>query len=313
MELYMAPIKDITTAFYRNHFMEIFGGYDACYAPFIATTHMRKQSSPLFKDILPENNTAASNLVPQILSNQADDFRFFATTIADMGYKEINWNIGCPSPAIVRKTKGSGLLPYPHRIRKFLEDVCMDSHYKLSVKMRIGLNNLEEGIQVIDVLNDFPLSSVIIHGRTGEMLYKGHSDIDAFKTLGRNSKHPLTYNGDIFSLDSFKNIQSQLPTINHFMIGRGALRDPFLPNTIKGITCTDEEKLIKIKAFHDLLYAHFKDAYTDEYYLCSKMKQFWQDMSPSVDPTGVFYKDVLKCATIKAYEVVTDSFFSRSL
>ena len=301
MKLFLAPIQGMTLAYYRNIYADIFGGIDAYYSPFIATTSMRKDSLALFKDILPEFNNKDLNIVPQLLGNNGSDFRYFTNKIVDMGYKEINWNIGCPFPMVTKKKKGSGILPYPDMIKEFLDEVCLDDSYDLTVKIRLGLNNLEEGIKVVELLNEYPLSGVIIHGRTGIQKYTGTVDLDAFEVLNSACKHEVTYNGDIFSLDDFKKIHARFPSINNFMLGRGALRDPFLPSAIKGNDVLTADKIIKIKEFHDSVYNHYKNVLSGDKHLGDKMKEFWTYMSIHIDPSGKYMKKIRKCRTNAAY------------
>ena len=301
MNLSLAPIQGMTVAYYRHIYTEIFGGIDHCYAPFVSTNHMRKQNSPLFADILPENNTLAQQLIPQILGNNAKDFRFFANRIADMGYKEINWNIGCPYPNITRKKKGSGLLPYPDVITSFLDDVCMDDHYTLTVKMRLGMNHVDEGLKVIERLNDYKLGTVIIHGRIGQQKYEGTVDLDAFDALYAACKHDVTYNGDIFTVDDFHRIQNRYPTINNFMLGRGALRDPFLPSAIKGTVFTPRQKTKQLETFHNAVFSHYTAVCPDIHLLINKMKEFWTYTSHQIDKDGIFLDRIRRCTSLEAY------------
>lgn len=306
MKLILAPIQNITVAHYRNLYAQIFGGIDAYYAPFISTTNMRKSSPALFKDLFPESNNGTLDIVPQLLGNNGIDFRYYASTIVDLGYKEINWNIGCPFHTVTKKIKGSGILPYPDMIKEFLDEVCLDDSYKLTVKMRLGWDNLEEGIDVIEVLNQYPLSDVIIHGRTGVQKYEGTVDLDSFEVLNSACKHDITYNGDIFSYNDFKIISERFPSINNFMIGRGALRDPFLPSLIKGNDIPNTEKSIKIKAFHDSIYNHNKSTASGDRLLCNKMKEFWTYTATIVDPNSEYINKIKKCLTTEAYLDIVD-------
>ncbi len=301
MKLSLAPIQGMTLAYYRNLYAEIFGGIDAYYSPFIATTSMRKDSLSLFKDILPEVNDNKLDIVPQLLGNNGADFKYFASKITDMGYNEINWNIGCPFPMVTNKKKGSGILPYPEMIKELLDEVCQDDSYDLTVKMRLGLNDLEEGMKVVELLNDYPLKGVIIHGRTGQQKYTGHVDLDAFETLYSACKHEVTYNGDIYTFEDYKKIQARFPKIDNFMLGRGALRDPFLPSTIKGNNIPTTQKIEKIKEFHDSVFSHYINILSGDKHLCDKMKEFWTYLSIHVDPSGKFMKKIKKSRTTAAY------------
>jgi len=321
MKLFLAPIHGVTLDHYRNQFAEIFEGFDAYYAPFIATAEEKKVGKTIFRDILPKSDTTM-NVVPQLLGNNGTDFRNYASIIADMGYKEINWNIGCPSGTVIKKKKGSGILPHPDMIKAFLDEVCKDDSYDLTVKMRLGLDKLEEGIDVIDLLNQYPLSGVTIHGRTGKQQYEGHVDLDSFEVLYSACKHEMTYNGDIYTVEDFKRIQARFPLINKFMLGRGALKNPFLPSIIKGINISDSEKLKKMKDFHDSLYNYYKSQLSIDKHsisqlakdklLLSKMKEFWVFKSTHVDPSGKHFEELKKSTTCDVYLDIVDQMLETS-
>lgn len=312
MNLSLAPIQGMTLAYYRNLYAEIFGNIDIYYSPFIATTKMREVNPVIFKDIFPDSNKIKHQIVPQLLGNNGIDFRYYASRMVDMGYKEINWNIGCPYHAVTKKLKGSGLLNHPDMIKTFLDEVCKDDSYNLSVKMRLGLNTLEEGVKVIDILNDYPLSGVTIHGRTGAQKYEGHVDLHAFDTLYSACKHEITYNGDIFTVDDYYKIQKKFPSIDRFMLARGVLYDPFLPGTIKGKVIPTEAKLDKMRTFHDGVYNYFQSLSPREKQLCDKMKEFWMYNSVHLDPTGEFIKNIKRSHSLSDYLKSVDQILSDS-
>ncbi|HEY5587244.1 MAG TPA: tRNA-dihydrouridine synthase family protein [Ruminiclostridium sp.] len=301
MNLFLAPIQGMTIACYRNAFARIFGGIDAYYTPFIATADMKKVSDLLLKDLLPERNDAGVKIVPQLLSNNGTDFSIFASAIVDMGYNEINWNIGCPFPRVTHKKKGSGILPYPDMIKKSLDIACADSSYTITVKMRLGLDDPEDGMRVIEVLNEYPLGGVIIHARTGIQMYTGNVDLNLFEALTSACKHEITYNGDIFTYADFLRISLRFPFIKNFMLGRGALRDPFLPSAIKGQIIPYANKISMIIHFHDEVFNYYKNILSGEKHLCDKMKEFWVYMSVHTDKDGKLMKKVKKCQTSADY------------
>lgn len=299
MNLYLAPLQDMTTAYQRKIYADIFGGIDIYYAPFIAVTHMRKSRSTIFEDVLPANNDGI-HLVPQLLGNNADDFKFFAKNIAAMGYEQINWNIGCPFPTVTKKKKGSGLMPYPYMIRDFLDQVCEDSSYRLTVKMRLGLNSAEEGLLITELLNDYPLDAIIIHSRLGIQKYSGQVDLDAFEMMHNISKHKVVYNGDIFSMDDYLRLRARFPELEDVMLGRGALRDPFLPSAIKGQTLSAAEKSKKLKSYHDAIFDYNKNIISDERILLNQMKEFWAYTASSPEDTDLLQR-IRRCDTIAEY------------
>ncbi len=310
MKIFLAPLQGMTVAAYRNAFARHFGGIDEFYSPFISTSVGKKVNKLLLKDILPENNDSSVKLVPQVLGNDGAQFKAFADAISSLGYSEINWNIGCPFPMITGKKKGSGILPYPDMIKKVLDTVCSGSSYTITVKMRLGMEEPEEGMRVMEVLNEYPLAGVIIHARTGVQMYKGDVDLDAFYELATLCNHEITYNGDIFNYSDFLRISERLPFIKNFMLGRGALRNPFLPSVIKGNIVVLENKVGIVKAFHDEIFNYYMNRLSGDKHLCDKMKEFWDYMCIHFDQSGKFIKKVKKCNRISEYLELANRIFN---
>jgi len=301
MNLFLAPLQGMTIAYYRNSFARHFGNIDEYYAPFITTSKEEKIGNMLFKDLFPEKNDSSVKLIPQLLGNDGEQFKLYARAIMNLGYKEINWNIGCPYPMVANRKRGAGILKYPDLIKTFLDNACSDSSYEVTVKMRLGWDDLQDGVRVIEMLNEYPLKSVIVHARTGIQMYSGHVDLEAFELLMSLSKHDITYNGDIFTVDDYERISKRFPNIKNFMLGRGALSDPFLPAAIKGNSFSKKDKIITIHKFHDDIYNYYKSVLSGEQHLCDKMKEFWSYLYVSVGKDEKFMKKIKKCNRASDY------------
>ena len=132
MNIYFAPLEGITGYSYRNAHHRLFTGIDRYYTPFVAPNYTHHFKGKEKADVAPENNTDLP-LVPQILSNRAEDFLWAAGELYDRGYREINLNLGCPMPTVVRKKRGAGQLADLDALDRFLEEICegMDSQYGL--------------------------------------------------------------------------------------------------------------------------------------------------------------------------------------
>ena len=113
--LILAPMRGITTMHYRQAFVQHFGGLDVEMAPFIPTVSAERINPKLLKDVLPENNSGLP-LIPQVIGNNADDFVQMNIALHDLGYDEVNWNMGCPHKPIRKKRRGSGLIPFPDTV-----------------------------------------------------------------------------------------------------------------------------------------------------------------------------------------------------
>lgn len=310
MKLLFAPMHGVTLAHYRNLHAKHFGGVDEYYAPFIVTTEERQAGPILFDDVRPANNDPGINITPQLLSNNGEDFKVYAKIIAEMGYETMNWNIGCPFPRVTRKVRGAGLLQYPEMIKKFMEN-AFDDTYKINVKMRLGYEDLDEGLEVMKVLNQYPITSVTIHGRTGIQKYEGVVDLDAFDTLYKTCKHEVIYNGDIYTVEDFETFKARYPDIKQFMIGRGALRNPFIFSQIKGVESSNAEKLKAFKAFHDDYFEIYKKRTDVERAVLGKIKDFWTYTYTMIDPDKTYVSELRKAQDIKTYTECVENMFDK--
>ena len=117
-------------------------------------------------------------VVPQILTNRAGDFLLASKKLAEMGYREINLNLGCPSGTVTAKKKGSGFLLYPDDLDRFFDEVFSDAsvrngEFQISVKTRIGKNEVEEWPEIMAIYNRYPISELTVHPRIQKEFYKG--------------------------------------------------------------------------------------------------------------------------------------------
>jgi len=298
--LYLAPLKGITDWLFRNIFFDHFDGFHMAVAPFINPQRFSSFKDKHLSDILPENNQI--DIIPQLLHTDADDFLALAARVHDLGYQELNWNLGCPAPMVTRKKRGSGLLPYPEKIISFLEQVIPKLETRLSIKMRLGFESPDEIMTLLPLLNDFPLSEIIIHSRTGKQRYSGQTDPEAFLHCSELSDHLLVYNGDITTPGSFEKLACLFPDNNRWMIGRGMLADPFLGERIQGKTISKDEQLRRLSAFHADLFNEYKARLSGPGHLLSRMKQIWCYLRESFPRERKLTKNILRSKNIDQYE-----------
>ncbi len=311
MKIILAPLQGFTDMTYRTVFASHFSGVDEALAPFISTMGQGRLKPSRIKDVAPENNPNLF-VVPQILGNVAEDFIFLADHLYAMGHQKINWNLGCPHSKIAKKRRGSGLLMYPEAIDRFLDTVLPKLSNTLSVKIRLGRKSKTEIHQLLPVLDQYPLDEIILHPRTGEQMYTGHSDHDAFAAAVKNSRHPFVYNGDITSVQAFNQVRQKFPDIHQFMIGRGILANPLLAEQIKKIP-GNADAIARIKNFHDDLFENYKSLFAGPSHLIGRMKGFWSYMGLSFVDSHKQLKPILKTQSIDHYLKMTDNFFNSTL
>ena len=233
--LILAPMQGLTELMFRKVYHRCFpGALDYAISPFLSLTHGNlTEAWEKIDDVLPEPNRDSIPVIPQILGKEPVEFIDLANRLFDIGYTEINWNIGCPMRRVTAKHRGSGILPYPDEVDRILGQVIPHLKPRLSVKMRLGLKSPDEIFNLIPVLNNYPLLNVTIHPRTGRQQYTGQVDLDTFSRALPLLHHKVIYNGDICTPADYRRISQRFPSIQEFMIGRGILYDPLLPLKIK--------------------------------------------------------------------------------
>ena len=282
MKYYFAPMEGITGYIYRSAHHHNFGGVDRYFTPFIATTQNHRLSSREKNDICPEHNQGM-RLVPQILTNKAEDFIWAAREIAGYGYREVNLNLGCPSGTVVAKKKGSGFLFYTVELDRFLEQVVKELEpdgISVSVKTRIGLNSPDEFEDLMQIYNRYPLKELIIHPRVRSDFYENRPNLSVFRAGAKQSLNPVCYNGDIFTREAFTAFteqfpQNQFPMIESVMLGRGAVANPALFQQLKAVGNPDKPSKSALKAFHDEIFNGYRETMSGDRNTLFKMKELW--------------------------------------
>ena len=271
MKLYFAPMEGITTYIYRNTHAELFGCCDEYYAPFIAPSENERITRKSLKDVLPENNKNIT-LKVQVLTNKSEAFKNFAPKIEELGYDEININLGCPSGTVVNKGRGAGFLRYPDELHKFLGEIFENNKIKISLKTRIGFESGHEMTRLCEIYNNYPISELIVHPRVRQDFYKGYPDYKVFEQTYKVSKSKVCYNGNIYTLQDYHDITKKFDNLSAVMIGRGAITNPGIFREIK-----TGQKLTKadMVEFTELLAERYNKILDSDIFTLHKLKEIW--------------------------------------
>ncbi|WP_233890542.1 tRNA-dihydrouridine synthase, partial [Tenacibaculum piscium] len=124
--LLSSPLQGFTDFRFRNAQHKYFGGIDTYYAPYIRLNGKMVIKSSYKRDLLPENNNTLT-VIPQVITNDPDEFLFVAKYVQSLGYKELNWNLGCPYPMVTKSGMGSGLICNPAKIDEVLQKAHNES------------------------------------------------------------------------------------------------------------------------------------------------------------------------------------------
>ncbi|MCK9167340.1 MAG: tRNA-dihydrouridine synthase family protein [Bacteroidales bacterium] len=268
----MAPLRGFTERPFREAFARCFSGVDAVVSPFIPLVPVDFVNPSRLADLLPMGE--AIPLIPQVIGNDPGQIIQMAGVLQAFGYREINWNIGCPMKKITRKQRGSALLHDPKRIDSILEEVFQHIDIEFSVKTRLGFNEKDEFEELIPVFNRFPLRSLTIHTRTGAQMYEGSADpVFLIPYLPQLKVNEIIYNGDLFSIEAVEFVKKIMPGLSSWMIGRGLIANPFLGEGLKaGEMRWNRPRFLH---FHDILFDAVGKASTTHTIHLNRMKGYW--------------------------------------
>ena len=239
-ELWLAPLHGLTLYHFRNCLYRHYSGIDAAISPFMPAQETAKLNVRKWKDFDPANNQCVET-VPQLMGIVPAHFADTMHALhEEYGLSRFNWNLGCPMAPIVRKRRGSGLMPYPDEVEAVVETACK-LPYRFSVKMRLGMHSVDEGQEIVSRLNTYPLEFIVIHPRLGQQQYEGKPDWDAFEQLLALTNHRVIYSGDIFEISDYQMLSKRFPQIDAWMLGRGLLRNPMLAEQIKEFSSMHED------------------------------------------------------------------------
>lgn len=305
MKYYFAPMEGITGYIYRNSYKKFFNNIDKYFTPFIVPNTSRSLKTKELRDILPENNKGI-NIVPQILTNDSEGFIFTANKLKQLGYDEINLNLGCPSGTVVSKNRGSGFLSKTDELDKFLEDIFKMDDVKISIKTRIGKDSPEEFYKLIEIYNKYPLEELIIHPRTQKDFYGNKPNLEVFKDALKLSKNEICYNGDIFTKDDYNNLIKDFKDVDKVMLGRGILSNPGLMNEIKNDSFLDKKVL---KEFHDEVFNNYRELFNEDKNAIFRMKELWGYMIYIFSDNKKYAKKIKKAQKLESYNDAVSSLF----
>lgn len=306
MRYYIAPLEGLTDCTWRAIHHKYFAGADCYYAPFFATTQNRTFSPKEFRDLMPENNVGVP-LVPQLLGHNAADFLWTAARLRELGYEQLNLNLGCPSGTVTAKGKGAGQLRDPAALDCFLDEIFSGFDGRISVKTRLGLNEPDAIEGLLDVYNRYPICELTIHPRTAREMYKGPVHPEWFDYALERSRAPVCYNGGITTVQQALLAEKRWDRASAIMIGRGLIADPALIRKRKGGAAATAKEL---RGFFAELFEGYCTRFGSAHNAMGRMKGIWYYTIHLFEDTERYAKRIAKARYPSDYEALMQTIFA---
>jgi tRNA-dihydrouridine synthase len=172
---------------------------------------------------------------PQIMGSDPEELaRCVAHLVLQCNHPQVDLNFGCPAPTVIGHNGGSGLIRNRTALWRFLDQLFSTLARlgapagAVTIKTRLGFDNPDEAHGLFEIWNQFPIGRITLHGRTRAQRYSGRADWRLMNEMARSSRLPITGSGDLVDLQSARAAAQHCPDIDQFLIGRGALRNPWI-------------------------------------------------------------------------------------
>ncbi len=300
MRYYFAPLEGLTDSIYRRLHHTCFGGVDRYYTPFFSPT-VHRALTVKEKRELPPADACEFCVVPQLLTKVPEDFLFMTDIFRDLGYREVNLNLGCPSGTVTAKGKGAGMLRDLEALDAFLDRIFSKTSLPISVKTRIGVHQPEEFASLLDVCNRYPICELTVHPRVRDAFYKGPVHMDVFAMAAKESKAPVCYNGSLCTKAQIAEFAKDYPDIP-VMLGRGLIADP-------GLLTPDGTTAHALEAFHNALLERYTEAFGSSRNAMFRMKENWRHWLCKFEDSEKLGKRLRKTTDITEYKAIAQDIF----
>ena len=225
----LAPMEDVTDVVFR-HVVKEAGAPDVFFTEF---TNSDSFCHPDGKESVRGRLTFTEDeqpMVAHIWGDKPEFFKEMSIQLAEMGFKGIDLNMGCPVPNVAERDKGSGLILRPEVAAELIQ-AAKAGGLPVSVKTRIGFTQQSELDDWISHLLKQDIANLSIHLRTRKEMSKvaAHWELIPRVVELRDALAPqtlITINGDIQDRQMGLELAEKYG-VDGIMIGRGIFKNPF--------------------------------------------------------------------------------------
>lgn len=306
MRIDFAPMEGITDDLFRTLHHRYFPGVDRYFTPFLSPTEdgiTKKERA----QVLPENNPGLT-LVPQLLTRQAESFLLAARELNDLGYREVNLNLGCPSGTVTAKGKGSGFLSPLRRqeLEEFLDHIFSACPLEISIKARLGMEDPEDFPAILALFDRYPVKELILHPRVRADFYKKPVRMEWFRYAQANSRAPVCLSGGVAVKADYDRLMADADAPAAVMLGRGIVADPALADKCRDGRGADRATL---EEFFGVLFQETATRLGSPRSTMFRMKELWSYFILLFDDREKYQKALRKTTSVTEFQAVVTRIF----
>jgi tRNA-dihydrouridine synthase B len=294
--LALAPMQDVTDLPFWG-LLARYGGADLFYTEYFRVHTTSNLDRHILRSIV--ENPTGQPVVAQMIGNDIPSLVRTALELQQYPIAAVDLNLGCPAPVVYRKCAGGGLLRDPKQVDAILGALRSVVKIPFSVKTRIGFDSPQVFSELLPIFAKHRLDLLTVHGRTVKEMYRSEVHYDFIARAAKELPFPVLANGNVYSAQKAEEVL-KLTGARGLMIGRGAIRNPWLFRQIKehqrgqNITFpTGREVLGYIRA----LYESVCSPEVREASQVQKMKKYMNYFGLGVEASGQFLHRVRRVAT----------------
>ena len=227
--LALAPMQDVTDLPFLK-LMAAYGGADVYWTEYFrvhAVSHLEKW---ILKSIT--ENPTGRPVIAQMIGNDVPSLVRSAKELQQYPVAAIDLNLGCPAPIVYRKCAGGGLLREPQKIDAILGALRDAVTIPFTVKTRLGFESPEEFDALLKLFAKHPIDLLTVHARTVKQMYRPGVRYDLIAHSAKELRCPVFVNGNVHSAAQAQALVKDTG-VRGLMIGRGAIRNPWLFDQIR--------------------------------------------------------------------------------
>jgi tRNA-dihydrouridine synthase B len=188
----------------------------------------------------------------QLFGSSVETLVAAARIVEQEGADFVDLNFGCPVKKVVCDGGGAAWLKDPLRLGELLSQMKKALTIPLTIKVRTGWDETSRNVkEVVNVAAASGVSWVAIHGRTRAQGYSGWADWNLIREVAQTSPIPVIGNGDVLTASDARQKVDE-GYAHAVMIGRGALKNPWIFREILGDTEVDRDFLKFISRHFEL-------------------------------------------------------------
>ena len=222
-------MQDVTTLEFMRVVMR-YGGPDIYWTEYFRV-HSVSTLETWILDSITKNPTGRP-IIAQLIGNDIPALVRTAKELQNFPVAAIDLNLGCPAPIVYRKCAGGGLLREPQRIEAILGALRDAVTIPFTVKTRLGFESPAEFDTLLPIFAKHSIDLLTVHARTVLQMYRPGVRYDLMAQAVRELKCPVLANGNIFSPTQAQALVADTG-VRGLMIGRGAIRNPWLFDQIR--------------------------------------------------------------------------------